>query len=282
MGRQDERASRVAKELRTLNPSVVVRHVARDLTLLKNVDEVCAEISAQESKVNILCLSAGFLSMRGQDATPEGLDKKLAINYYSRWRFVANLLPFLQGAAEKGETARVLSILGAGKEGKLILEDLALREKKNYTLRRVHDHATTMNSLVVEHLSNIYPNIGFLHAYPGWVHTNVPQGLGFFFRVLMNSAYLMLRPWVISTEESGQRHLFAATSEVYSPREAINDLSRLGSDGERGSGGYLLDWNGDHTGNQALLNDYRKNDVGDLVWKHTSDTFEHICGQKRS
>ncbi|KAL9112955.1 MAG: hypothetical protein Q9227_002820 [Pyrenula ochraceoflavens] len=276
IGRNEERAAGVAAELRSLNPSSFVHHIVGDLTLLKNVDEICAKILTKENKVNVLCLSAGFLSTQGRDETSEGLDKKLAIHYYSRWRFVMNLLHPLQVAAGNGEFAKVLSILSAGKEGGLILNDLGLREENNYTLRRVRAHAATMNSLTVEHLAAKYPNIAFLHAFPGWVHTNVFQGLGFFLGTLMNLAFIVLRPWVTPIRESGERNLFAATSEVYTAGNVKNSSSALGSDDCGASGGYLLDWDSKPTGNRALLKQYRKEGVDEVVWKHTIETFERI------
>lgn len=58
------------------------------------------------------------------------------------------LLPKLEKAAEKGEDARVFSVLAAGHGGPIDLDDLGL--KKSYGLKRKADSATTYNDLMVE------------------------------------------------------------------------------------------------------------------------------------
>lgn len=49
-----------------------------------------------------------------------------------------------------------------------------------------------------------------------------------------------------------------------------------GTDGESGSGAYLLNWDGEVTGNYELLAEYRGRGVGTKIWKHTLDVFEKI------
>lgn len=81
--------------------------------------------------------------------TDEGLDKKLALHYYARMRFVANLLPQLSKVNNNNDTSpslsRVISIFEAGGEATLNLDNLPL--KTNYSLRNCAKHAITMNSL---------------------------------------------------------------------------------------------------------------------------------------
>jgi hypothetical protein len=58
------------------------------------------------------------------------------------------LLPKIEKAAEKGEDARVFSVLAAGQGGAIDLDDLDL--KKNGGLKRKADSATTYNDLMIE------------------------------------------------------------------------------------------------------------------------------------
>lgn len=53
------------------------------------------------------------------DDNGEGLDKKFAIHFYSRFKFFTELAPLLQNAKSAGEEARVVSVLAAGKGSKL-------------------------------------------------------------------------------------------------------------------------------------------------------------------
>lgn len=58
------------------------------------------------------------------------------------------LLPKLEKSADKGEEARVLSVLAAGKGGAIDLNDLGLKD--SYGLKRKADSATTYNDLMIE------------------------------------------------------------------------------------------------------------------------------------
>lgn len=58
-----------------------------DVTLMRNVRETTAELLGKLPKINFLVLSPGILTLRGRDETEEGIDKKLALHYYGRWKF---------------------------------------------------------------------------------------------------------------------------------------------------------------------------------------------------
>lgn len=78
-------------------------------------------------------MSPGYLTTRTTfDDAGEGIDRKLALNYYSRFKFFAELAPMLEAAKDAGEEARVVSILAAGKGYKLDADDLGV--KKTYGL----------------------------------------------------------------------------------------------------------------------------------------------------
>lgn len=58
------------------------------------------------------------------------------------------LLPKLEKSAEKGEEARVLTVLSAGKGGDIDLNDLGLKESSG--LRRKASSAGNYNDLMIE------------------------------------------------------------------------------------------------------------------------------------
>jgi hypothetical protein len=49
-----------------------------------------------------------------------------------------------------------------------------------------------------------------------------------------------------------------------------------GSNGNIGSGGYIVNWNGDITGKEEILADYRDKGVAKTVWEHTMSMFTKI------
>ena len=71
IGQNQTKSSSVTAELRTINPEAKITFLQSDLTLLSNVNLVCREIVANENVVNLLFLSAGFLSMKNRDGKIE-------------------------------------------------------------------------------------------------------------------------------------------------------------------------------------------------------------------
>ena len=69
VGRSREQADRLVTEFKALNGEAQTHFIQSDVSLLRNVDDVCKEISAKEEKVNLLVLSAGILTMKGRDGT---------------------------------------------------------------------------------------------------------------------------------------------------------------------------------------------------------------------
>ena len=119
-----------------------------DVTLMKNVQEATSSILTKYSKINYLVMSPGIMTMSARDETEEGIDKKLAVHYYARWKFIYDLLPALKKANEAGEKGAVMSVMSAGKGGAIDVEDLAL--KKGYSVPKVALIGPTYNDLMVE------------------------------------------------------------------------------------------------------------------------------------
>ena len=119
-----------------------------DVTLMKNVHSASQQILAKHPKINYLVMSPGFFAASGRDETSEGIDKKLAVHYYARWKFIDELLPALKKAKDDGEDVRVLSVFSAGHGGQIDPDDLGL--KKGYSLKAAADSATTYNDLMIE------------------------------------------------------------------------------------------------------------------------------------
>ncbi|KAL3487618.1 hypothetical protein BJX62DRAFT_240886 [Aspergillus germanicus] len=275
IGRNETQAAKIIEDLEALNPESRVSFVQCDVSLLRRVDEACRAIQEKEDKVNVLVLSSGIFTTKGRDETSEGLDKKLTLHYYARMRFISNLLPqliqagtWLNGlvAGKSRGLASVVSVLEAGGEGPLILEDLPLKE--NYSLKNCAKHAITMTSLSLEELAKANPAISFVHTYPGVVRTGLLRDFNPVTQFLMSVLLFIAKPWTVPLEECGERHVFAATGV---PR------ARAISAGEGSGKPYLVSWDGEPRGNQNVLGLYREKNIGPVVWKHTQDVFRRIC-----
>lgn len=202
-------------------------------------------------------------------------------------RFVSNLLPQLTNAGASGGDAvpkglgsslsRVVSVLEGGGEGSINMDDLSL--KHTYSLRNCAKHAITMTSLSFTELAAQNQATSFVHAWPGIVKSGLTRDMGVFSRAGLEVAVLLLKPWSFSLKESGERHLYAATSPRFPPlaSRATSD-AETGTDATSGSGAYLLTCDGSRTGKEKVWQEFRKNETGKEVWEHTKGVFEAICG----
>jgi hypothetical protein len=179
-------------------------------------------------------------------------------------RFIYNLLPLLS----KASSPRILSILAAGRETKIVTSDLELSSPENYSLANATNHTATMTTLAMDKLSKENPKVTFIHKYPGVVKTGL---LGKMFddwkgpwKILGLLAQKVLLPvmglFQVSAEEAGERGLYAATSQKYS-----------------GGGFYRLDWNDDGAKDAPQLDKYKAEGMPKKVWEHTVGVFERAA-----
>jgi len=49
------------------NPGSVAIYLKVDVSLLRNVDAVCAELQRREKKINVLFLTAGYMTLKGRN-----------------------------------------------------------------------------------------------------------------------------------------------------------------------------------------------------------------------
>ncbi|KAF7341192.1 hypothetical protein MVEN_01854200 [Mycena venus] len=188
-------------------PGVTHEFVECDITLMKNVHRVAGELRARIPKINFLVLTPGVMTMNGRNETEEGIDRKLAVHYYGRWRFIKDLLPAVEEAHKAGEDAKVMSVLAAGHGGKIDLEDLGL--KKSFSIANAAAAAPTYNDIMVNDLAARYPGLSFIHAYPGGVATNLLKASDTRLLRISNTILMpLLSPFTYSVETSGEHQLY--------------------------------------------------------------------------
>lgn len=193
-------------------------------------------------------------------------------------RFIQNLLPLLESSGP----SRVVSIYGGGFEYSINTSDLDL--KHNFSLLNAYKHSITMTSLSMEHLANTHPAVSFIHAYPGLVGTNIytnsfPAPVSTFYNYVM---WPFMWLFSVNLSESGERHLFHLSSARYPAKQGIasqgvpvetGDVA-TGTNGEIGSGAYLLNWKGEVRPSTKVLAQYREQGIPELVWDHTETLLD--------
>lgn len=313
VGRSQSASERVLAECKAINPQGTFNFIQADVGLIKNVDDACRQIRDQESTINILFMTQGSLnadfgnfsssydphncydrlcpcmetnSIDLNPATSEGLKLHTSLLYYSRMRFILNLLPLLEKAQS---LRRVVSVFAGGKEGKIFTDNFQARDLSMMAQR---DHISSMITLSFEEMSRRAPTVSFIHEFPGLVKTpaveNWPGVMGIIikFVVYMAGSYVC-----VGQEESGERHVFLATSAQYPPVSSfaagagVPNSEELGpcisSTGDRGSGAYSLNWDGEAGSpeSRAALVSHRADGVDKKVMGHMEAELKRITGK---
>lgn len=216
--------------------------------------------------------------------TSEDLNYAAALAYYSRTRFIFNLLPLLQQATA---LRRVVTVLAGGKEGLLDTSDF---QGSNVSILSQRGHVASLITLSLEALAKKAPEVTFIHNFPGAVKTDLAKDAKGVLMSVLKVAFMVIGPLIyMPNQECGERHVFLATSAKY-PAGAGKDASGVplagesavarGTNGEIGTGVYAVGSDGESAGPKVveLLAKFRKEGVVEKIWKHTEDEFKRITG----
>ncbi|RSL79523.1 hypothetical protein CEP51_007296 [Fusarium floridanum] len=174
VGRNEAGHRDLLDELRILNPEAQLVYVQGQISLIAESQCISKLISAQEDKIDLLFLSAGYLPFNGQ--TSEGLEASQVVSYYSHIVFITNFLPHLRASAKSSASAHVINILAAGQEStNIFLDDLTLKHPGRFSIPTYAAHAATMVTLTLKRISEAPENkdVVFIHSHPGRVSTDL-------------------------------------------------------------------------------------------------------------
>ena len=65
--RSAEKGKKLCQELMESSPGSVAIYLKVDVSLLRNVDAACEELQRREKKINVLFLTAGYMTLKGRN-----------------------------------------------------------------------------------------------------------------------------------------------------------------------------------------------------------------------
>ncbi|CZS93630.1 uncharacterized protein RAG0_03820 [Rhynchosporium agropyri] len=266
IGRSQSAAERIIAECRILNPEGEYTFIAADISLIKNVDEVCDNIKREEKFVNLLFLSAGFPSIDGAESS-EGLVLLSALMLYSRARFIQNLLPIINTAPA---LRRIITVAGSGREGRVYQDDYPAR---HLSLIKMRAHSIAVITLSIEALAKMAPEVSFIHDYPGTVRTPlIDHDLGIIGVVLRAWLFFF---WVVDFARYAPKLSGKGADGVRVEEGEIAE----GSNGKLGSGVYSLssDFESGSAASRKYLAEYRARGLVEDVWKQIDGEIRRIA-----
>lgn len=331
IGRSKEKTAAVIAQCRSLCPVGDFRFLhTNDLSLLSEVDRVCEDIVRQETaaaaaamtktttkptptltqahtmedsppKIDLVVMTQGELSFQARTETVEGLEFRVSLLYYSRIKMIVNLLPLLTGSgsgsrtSNGGSAAHIISVFAAGQEGELYLDDISLRDPRHWGIGGTRSHVTYMTTFMFEHLASQYPGkLSLVHVFPGLILTDGFQKMPAWFRFVFGALTPILRFFVTSLDECGERVLFLASQARFPPKGTSVDRAdgavtdevhvAVGTDLTVGSGAYGVSLDAEVTPEARMRKTYdqlRADGAGDVLVAHTEKVFAEIKAGRR-
>jgi NAD(P)-dependent dehydrogenase (short-subunit alcohol dehydrogenase family) len=125
VGSNAEKGAAAVRELRQTSGNEDIEFLGADLSLIRNVDALAAEVSNRWSRLHYLVLCAGIVRGR-YTLTSEGIETNFAINYLSRFALTERLLANLAAQGLADQAARIVVISGAAQDGNIHYDDVNL------------------------------------------------------------------------------------------------------------------------------------------------------------
>ncbi|KAG9857109.1 hypothetical protein KCU98_g1181, partial [Aureobasidium melanogenum] len=289
VGRNEKAAQQIMTECKALCSSVEFHFVqGGDISLLHGVDEACDEIESilettKTFSIDMLVMTQGKVEFGPRIDTNEGLDKSMSLLYYSRMRFINNLLPGLL-CSSLPTGARIISIYAGGMEtmGTLHSTDLSLDQPNHYSFANCRTHSVAMKTMYFEYLAT--KHVGKLscsHMYPGLVvhkgfeDPNFPLWFKIIWRIVKPFARFF--PMYLTPEEIGQRVLFLASGQQYTPKGLEGGVEVVdATDGVKGGGAYSVTYTNEVNDVSKFYQKLRLDKFKEAALQHTENVFKAI------
>ena len=147
VGRNAEKTRRVCEELRAASGNQAIEFLLADLSLLKEVRKVAAELIARFGVLHVLINNVGAINLQRQ-VTAEGLELTFAMNHLGLFLLTELLLP----ALEKGAPSRIINLSSdAHRSARIDFDDL--QAERRYSSFGVYSRSKLMNVLFTRELA---------------------------------------------------------------------------------------------------------------------------------
>lgn len=213
-------------------------------------DYTTAYKATKPPALDYLVLSQGIGTMAGRTETAEGIDNKMALHYYGKQLLIRELLPVLK------DDAKILIVLDGkrGNPSSLIWDDLDL--KSNFSLANAAAHCISMTDAMVQAFATQQAGSKrhFVHAYPGFVRTEISKNL----------------PWYLRTPAKAVGPLLGVQPDTCAER-LISGTRERAADGDKLWS--FIDEKGHLISNKASWTEQQIKDVEDHTWKIIDDAL---------
>jgi NAD(P)-dependent dehydrogenase (short-subunit alcohol dehydrogenase family) len=173
VGRNEKAGSEVIEALKEAGPSGAHTFIKADLSLMRNAHAAAEELITASPRLDYVVFCQTKATIQGRTPTSEGIDEKLALNFYSRAYLTWLLTPVMERSADQhGADVRFLSVLSAGVHGVYSNYRTDPYLETSFSLKNAADAAGFYNDLFLDREATQHPKVTFAHAAPGFVDSN--------------------------------------------------------------------------------------------------------------
>ncbi|KAF2965220.1 hypothetical protein GQX73_g8356 [Xylaria multiplex] len=261
IGRSQEAADRILNECRQLKPDGHFEFIRADVSLLKNVDDVCRQIKEKVSVINILFESQGSLAFHsGKLACVQSYFhvSPIVFIYKSPEQLSEGNEQTLIGAFAKCHRSTIIETddglptafaLGIHSRLRFIVNLLPLLQRadslrrvvsvgaatcegaidlnnipgRGFSLMKWRDQVASVATLMLEEAQRRAPDVAFVHTVPGVVESGIMRDVQPTLRLsIIIGISRLLAPLInVPPTECGERHIFVATSAAFAPGDGM-------------------------------------------------------------
>ena len=204
-GRNKEKAETAFREVIEYSESKSVRLILADLSSLKEIEKLAAEVNSNYKKLNVLVNNAG-LSLPKRQLSADGIEKVFAINHIGYFYLTELLLDLLKSSSP----SRIINVASEA-HSEIDFNDLMSENK--YNQFKAYGSSKAANIMFTYELSRKLKdyNITVNCLHPGVVRTNIYDNVPFLAKVLIT----MMKPFFISSDKSAEYIFPLVSSEQY-------------------------------------------------------------------
>jgi NAD(P)-dependent dehydrogenase (short-subunit alcohol dehydrogenase family) len=210
-GRNEAKGRQALQDIRNRFPDARIAYENLDLAKLSSVADFAARFAASHRSLDLLINNAGVMALPVRQATCDGFEMQLGINYLGHYALTAHLLALLR----RGHQPRVVNLSSlAHRSGKIDFDDL--HGIRSYTPWKAYNQSKLAMLMFALELQRRSDAAGWVlmsnAAHPGFARTDlIANGPGA--RSLLWYVSRLLLPYVShSAAEGALPTLFAATS----------------------------------------------------------------------
>jgi len=210
---------------RTVGPDARVHIELANLASLDSVEALAERIVRTFPEASLLVNGAGVLAAK-KAFSEDGIEMDLAVNHVAPFLLIWHLFPILQ----QQDGARIINVNSDSHE-KATLEPADLDLATPFRMWAAYGKSKLANvATTVEFASRLSPGTVTINAvHPGFVATNIGNTGG-----IMQLAWLMMKPYLLTPQQGAQTPLWAATSPLlagvtgnYYKKQALAQMNPL-------------------------------------------------------